>query len=49
MQEVLRNNIRAFLYTRKDAESKERCLVKLMSSFTNNLMIAFLKWKNYNK
>ncbi|CAD8109927.1 unnamed protein product [Paramecium primaurelia] len=49
LQEVLRNNIRAFLYTRKDAEVKEKCLVKLMSSFTNNLMIAFLKWKNYNK
>ncbi|CAK61237.1 unnamed protein product (macronuclear) [Paramecium tetraurelia] len=49
LQEVLRNNIRAFLYTRKDAESKEKCLVKLMSSFTYNLMIAFLRWKNFNK
>lgn len=45
----MKNNIRAFLFTRKDAEIKEMCLVKLMSSFTNNLMIAFLKWKNYNK
>ncbi|CAK64956.1 unnamed protein product (macronuclear) [Paramecium tetraurelia] len=49
LQDVLKNNIKAFLYTRKDAEVKEKCLVKLMSSFTNNLMIAFLKWKNYNK
>ncbi|CAD8124479.1 unnamed protein product [Paramecium sonneborni] len=49
LQDIMKNNIRAFLYTRKDAEMKEKCLVKLMSSFTNNLMIAFLKWKNYNK
>ncbi|CAD8210248.1 unnamed protein product [Paramecium octaurelia] len=49
LQDVLKNNIKAFLSTRKDAEIKEKCLIKLMSSFTNNLMIAFLKWKNYNK